>query len=143
MDALFAYQIKDILKERGWTSVELAARWKISVTWMSHLVNSPSARPPMFDDAIRGLPPRSETTVQRQARHIRKPKPKKKFEMFPIGRIFQAENGQFIEPETEVYVVDVRSDGQEILVQIVDSDETFTLTATQMASHFADTTRSI
>lgn len=54
--------------------------------------------------------------------------------MYPTGRIFQAENGQIIEPETEVYVVDVLSNGQEILVQIVDSDETFTLTETQMTA---------
>lgn len=106
--ALSAVDIKAIVKERGWSFVDLAARWGVSVTWMSRLVNSPHTRPAMYDDAFRGLPTRNAVTVAREARHIRKRKPAERrwtaAEMFPIGRIFEALDNRWLEEGTRLYV---------------------------------------
>ena len=87
---LGAVEIRNLVRARGWTFVDLAARWEVSVTWMSRLVNSPRTRPLMYDDAFRGLPLRESVEVKRAPRHIRKRKPAPKTwspaEMFPRGQ---------------------------------------------------------
>lgn len=130
--ALRPEEIKALLKERGWSMVDLAARWEISSAWLSTLINKTEGdrRPKMYEDAFRGLPPRSSVTVVRQARHIRKP-PKRKArlwsfdEMFPRGRLFQATNSQIADEGTRFVVIETRTAGLErsVLMQVVDEDD--------------------
>lgn len=111
---LSASEIKKIVKDKGWTFVDLAARWEVSVTWMSRLVNEPHIRPIAYDDAFRGLPDRGAASVTRQPRHKRKRRPAPRAwspqEMFPPGRLFQAEDSSIAEEGTRFAV-------QEVLVQ--------------------------
>lgn len=103
---LSAVEIRNLVRERGWTFVDLAARWEVSVTWMSRLVNSPHTRPVMYDDAFRGLPLRESVEVKRAPRHIRKRKPAPKAwspaEMFPRGRMFEAIDNKVVEEGTRL-----------------------------------------
>ena len=103
---LGAVEIRKLVRERGWTFVDLAARWEVSVTWMSRLVNSPHTRPVMYDDAFRGLPLRESVEVKRAPRHIRKrkatPKAWSPAEMFPPNRLFEAIDNQIIEEGTRL-----------------------------------------
>lgn len=103
---LGAVEIRKLVRERGWTFVDLAARWEVSVTWMSRLVNSPHNRPVMYDDAFRGLPLRDSVEVKRAARHIRKRKPTPKAwspaEMFPPDRLFEAIDNNVVEEGTRL-----------------------------------------
>lgn len=48
-------QMKEAIKQRGWTNRSLAERWGKSETWISKIVNNPE-RDRMWDDAVRGLP---------------------------------------------------------------------------------------
>jgi len=92
--ALQADEIRALVREKGWTFVEIAARWGLAATYMSRLVNQPHTRPAMYDDAFRGLPQRTDVKVEREPRHFRR-KPKKATpwtveQMFPVGRLFEA-----------------------------------------------------
>lgn len=50
-------QIKSILKSKGWTQKDVAARWGISVVWLSNITqNKKGERSLQHDDAFRGLP---------------------------------------------------------------------------------------
>lgn len=104
--ALSAAEIRILIKSKGWTFVELAARWGVSVTWMSRLVNQPHSRPPMYDDAFRGLPQRDVVHVVRERRHVRKRKPSERAwtpdEMFPPGRLFEAIDSRIVEEGTRL-----------------------------------------
>jgi hypothetical protein len=106
--ALSASEIKSLMKEKGWTFVDLAARWGVSVYWMSRLVNQTRTRPPMYDDAFRGLPPRERVDVEREPRHNRKRRavapawtPE---QMFPVGRLFEAIDNKIVEEGTRMAV---------------------------------------
>lgn len=127
--ALQPKEIKELLKERGWSNVDLAAHWDISSAWLSTMINKAELRPRMYDDAFRGLLPRSKVTVVRQARHIRKPpKPKARpwsfDEMFPRGRLFELIDNQLGDEGTRFVVAGTRIDGEErcVLMQVVDED---------------------
>jgi hypothetical protein len=104
--ALTAAEIRGLIRERGWSFVELAARWDVSVTWMSRLVNNPHSRPAVYDDAFRGLPRRETVEVQREPRHIRKRKPAPRAwslqEMFPCNRLFEAIDNKVVEEGTRL-----------------------------------------
>lgn len=104
--ALSAAEIRVLIKGKGWTFVELAARWGVSVTWMSRLVNQPHSRPPMYDDAFRGLPERDVAHVVREPRHVRKRKPPERAwtpdEMFPRGRLFESIDNKVVDEGTRL-----------------------------------------
>lgn len=121
--ALNPGEIKALMKQKGWTFVDLAARWGVSVTWMSRLVNQPHSRPPMYDDAFRGLPQREHSSVVREARHVRNwreaarkkreaERPWTPEEMYPVGRIFEALDNRILEEGTRLVAQGVtRRDG--------------------------------
>ena len=104
--ALTSAEIRLLVRDRGWTFVDLAARWEVSVTWMSRLVNNPHSRPAVYDDAFRGLPRRDTVEVQRESRHIRKRKPAPRAwspdEMFPRNRLFEAIDNKIVEEGTRL-----------------------------------------
>lgn len=107
--ALSASDVRALVRERGWSFADLAARWEVSVSWMSHLVNNPQERAPAYDDAFRGLPLRAVTHVVRQPRHVRRRKDAKKKprlwtqdEMYPAGRIFEATDNKVVEEGTRL-----------------------------------------
>lgn len=109
-------EIKDLLKQRGWINVDLAAHWDISAAWLSTMINRADLRPKVYDDAFRGLPPRSEVNVVRQKRHIRKPpKPKPRLwsfaQMFPTGRLYELIDNQLGDEGTRFVVAGTRVDG--------------------------------
>lgn len=98
-------EIRSLLKDRGWTFVDVAARWGVSVTWMSRLVNNPHDRAAMYDDAFRGLPLREAVVVVREERHKRKPPKDDKWDlqrMYPKGRIFEAIDNKTAEEGTKL-----------------------------------------
>lgn len=97
-------QIKILLKSRGWSMVDVAARWGYSVGYMSRVVNDRS-RPPHLNDAFAGLPQRATTEVVREKRHIRVPKAKVVFAMFPVGRIVEADDNRYLEEGCRAVVV--------------------------------------
>lgn len=49
-------EIKDVLKEKGWSNKALAARWGYSEVWVSKIINNRD-RDIQWEDAFRGLPP--------------------------------------------------------------------------------------
>ena len=109
--ALTPAEVRDLVREKGWSFADLAARWKVSVSWMSHLVNNPHERAPAYDDAFRGLPYRAAVQVVRQPRHVRrhasgKPRSKPRLwthdEMYPSGRIFEATDNKVVEEGTRL-----------------------------------------
>lgn len=109
-------QVKRIIRERGWTFVDLAARWGISVTWMSRLVNKPRSRPAMYEDAFSGLPTRERVTVEREARHVRKRRARSAWtiqEMFPNLRLFEAIDSRVVDEGTQLFVYEVRGTGRD------------------------------
>lgn len=102
--------VKKLIRERGWSFVDLAARWDISVFWMSRLVNQPATRPAMYEDAFKGLPLRTEVVVARKTRHVRKRKPRQAWsvlDMFPPKRLFEALDNQVVEEGTLLFVHEV------------------------------------
>jgi hypothetical protein len=113
-------EVKALLKQKGWKSVDLAAHWGHCVAYVSWLVNNPSARPPVYDDAFRGLLQRDDVVVQREERHRRKP-PKAKWTaeaMYPKGRVFVAQDSSLGPEEgTELAVLAVARRGDKVLVQ--------------------------
>ncbi len=114
--ALSAAQVRTLVRERGWTFVDLAARWQISVTWMSRLVNQPHERPAMYEDAFRGLPKRELVVVSRQPRHVRKRKVSVAWsvqEMFPQRRLFEALDNKIVDEGTLLVVQEVLGKGRE------------------------------
>lgn len=148
--ALLPSEIKALLKDRGWSNVDLAAHWDISSAWLSTMVNRADLRPKMYDDAFRGLLPRSNVTVVRQARHIRKP-PKRKDrlwsfgEMFPRGRLFELIDNQLGDEGTRFVVAGTRIDGDKhvVLMQVVDDDDQvqdspFEVSREQAVEHLCD-----
>ena len=100
-----ADEIKQLLRERGWSMVELAARWEISITWISRLVNKPASRPAMYEDAFRGLPARASVQVRREARHKHRKASKGLWtpaQMFPPGRVWVAIDSAVVEEGTRL-----------------------------------------
>ena len=99
-------QTKALLRERGWLMLDLAARWKISPAWASKLINHPELRNAIHEDAFAGLPHRGQVEVQRQARHMRKPRPKgwTLAQMFPVGRVFEALDSALMDEGTRMAV---------------------------------------
>lgn len=145
--ALGASEIKALMKAKGWTFVDLAARWGVSVTWMSRLVNQPRSRPPMYDDAFRGLPQREATEVVREARHVRKRKaPERAWtpeEMFPIGRLFEAIDNKVVEEGTRLVSRGVQRKAGTVFIKyfVQDGDaagDEFELQMDAAQLHFAD-----
>lgn len=118
-----AGEVKALLRTKGWTMTDVAARWGVSVFWMSKLVNQVHTRPPCYEDAFRGLPQRDEVAVQREARHNRKkkalPRAWTPAEMFPKGRLFQALDNKVVDEDTELAVVAVCGEGGAIRVRFV------------------------
>lgn len=142
--------VKGIIRERGWTSVDLAARWGISVTWMSRLINQPHSRPAMYDDAFKGLPSRKLVSVEREARHVRKRKERKAWtvaEMFPQHRLFEATDSQIVDEGTQLFVSEVTGNGRdaEICFRLVEHPEDvgaeLLLDIDTAQRHFADLCR--
>jgi hypothetical protein len=145
--ALAAVEIKALMKAKGWTFVDLAARWGVSVTWMSRLVNQPRSRPPMYDDAFRGLPQREVTDVVREARHVRKRKPPERAwtpeEMFPQGRLFEAIDNKVVEEGTRLISqgIERRAGGVFIKYLVNDGDaagDVFELEMVTAQAHLQD-----
>lgn len=144
---LAATEIKALMKSKGWTFVDLAARWGVSVTWMSRLVNQPHSRPPMYDDAFRGLPQREATQVVREARHVRKRKPRERAwtpeEMFPLGRLFEAIDNKIVEEGTRLISQGLcRRDGAVFIKYLVNDGDAagdeFELKMNEAQAHFQD-----
>jgi len=137
-----------LMKQKGWTFVDLAARWGVSVFWMSKLVNQPHSRPPMYDDAFRGLPMRAETEVVREARHKRKHwEPRNAAwsaeEMFPAGRVFEAIDSKIVEEGTRMFVQEVSRAGKDVVIKfrLAEGDaagEDFDVGMDLAQCHFAD-----
>lgn len=118
---LTARQVKAVLKAKGWRGVDLAAHWGHSVAYISWLVNNPLERPAPYDDAFRGLLPRSEVDVVREDRHRRKkPQPRWTLEaMYPIGRVFVAlDSALGPEEGTEMAVSEVERNGEQMTVTL-------------------------
>ena len=145
--ALSATEIKALIKQKGWTFVDVAARWGVSVTWMSRLVNQPLCRPPVYEDAFRGLPHRDGTQVVREARHERKRKPGDRAwtpeEMFPIGRLFEAIDNKVVEEGTRLVCQGVERKAGTLFVnyQVHEGDaagDEFELQMDAAQLHFAD-----
>jgi hypothetical protein len=140
---LSARQIKTLLRERGWTATDLAARWGHSVTYMSRLVNDPFGRPKVYEDAFLGLPDRASVEVVRERRHARKPakKPATVQQMFPVGRLWEAEDNAVLPEGTRVAVIAVRQTGAGVAIRFRTQDEfqeEFELSPADAASHLAD-----
>lgn len=146
--ALSTKEVRALVQTKGWTFVDLAARWGISVTWMSRLVNQPSTRPIMYDDAFRGLPQREATTVIRETRHIRKRKtgarPWTPLEMFPLGRVFEATDSRVVDEGTRWVVCAAEGVKEAFSVtfrsaeDLHDVDREFSLGLEEAQMHFAD-----
>jgi len=145
--ALTTAEIKALMKQKGWSFVDLAARWGVSVTWMSRLVNQPQARPAMYDDAFRGLPQRQVAHVVREKRHIRKrkeaPRAWSPEEMFPVGRLFEAIDSQVVEEGTRMVSQGVaRRDGQVFIAYMLAdghaAGDEFELAMEDAQNHLAD-----
>lgn len=124
---LTAPMVRSMLRERGWTNADLAAHWGHSISYVSWLVNTPNERPRVYDDAFRGLLPRSQVEVHLEPRHRKKKAPKKWTiaEMYPPGRVFITQNGRLGPEEgTELVVRAIRRAGDEHLVtfQILSGD---------------------
>jgi hypothetical protein len=100
-----ASEIKSLFLSRGWKSVEVAAYFGVSVQYLSKRVNN-SRRGHLYDCAFLGLPLREEVEVVREARHNRTSGKVAvdALELFPIGRILQAENNQVVEEGARVVV---------------------------------------
>lgn len=123
---LSAAQVRERVRQQGWTFVDLAARWDISVTWMSRLVNQPNERPAMYEDAFNGLPVRDTVAVKRQQRHVRKRKPKTFWsvhQMFPPRRLFEALDNRVVDEGTVLVVQEVRGSGDEVEICFRLADE--------------------
>ncbi len=144
---LGAVEIRKLVRDRGWTFVDLAARWEVSVTWMSRLVNSPHTRPLMYDDAFRGLPLRDSVEVKRAPRHIRKRKPAPKSwspaEMFPRGRLFEAIDNKVVEEGTRLSCMGLVTSEPQPLVrfQVLNGEaagDTFEVDMAAAQCHLAD-----
>ncbi len=143
-------QVKRIIRERGWTFVDLAARWGLSVTWMSRLVNRPHSRPAMYEDAFNGLPTRERVTVEREARHVRKRRARNLWtvqEMFPDRRLFEAIDSQVVDEGTQLFVHEVRGAGREAAICLRlaehphDDNAELLLDVDTAQRHFADLCR--
>jgi hypothetical protein len=116
---LSAQAVKQLLAERGWLMADVAARWEISITWMSRLVNNPHSRPKVYEDAFAGLPPRDAAVVHRQVRHNRRRKPADLWgpeRMFPAGRIFEAIDNAVADEGTRLFVARVEGQGEQACV---------------------------
>lgn len=145
--ALAAADIKALIRAKGWTFVDLAARWGVSVTWMSRLVNQPHSRPPMYDDAFRGLPQREQEHVKREPRHIRKRKESQRAwtpeEMFPPGRLFEALDNKVVEEGTRLISLGVQRRDGDVYVRYLlnegeEGGEEIELPMEAAQLHFAD-----
>ncbi len=131
-------EIKALLREQGWTAIDLAARWGHSAAWMSTLINEPDRRPAVYEDAFRGIPPRNSVTVKREARHHRKPKPQRWTvkQMFPLRRVFEAIDSILVDEGTRLVVVGVGADN---LVEFqIDDSPNLVVPAAVASTHFAD-----
>jgi len=149
---LHPQQIKKLVKDRGWVMVDVAARWGVSVTWMSRLVND-RERSQHYDDAFTGLPQREVATVVREPRHVRKAGESKggrsrvgQFELFPVGRVLVAEDNQHLEEGTRVVVAKSTAGrlkagtGVPLLtLRVTDSDHELQLSQDEVVHRFADT----
>ena len=139
-----ASQIKTLLKERGWSLTDVAARWGYSVTWMSRLVND-LGRSAHYNDAFFGLPKRESAHVIREARHIRKAKIKPVIPMYPVGRLVEADDNRYLDEGTRAVVIantadqtkQNRGDGI-VTLQVCATLDTFDLTMTEVSLGFCD-----
>jgi hypothetical protein len=137
-------EIKAIVKQRGWTFVDLAARWGHSVFYMSRLVNQPHTRPPAYDDAFRGLPLRADIHVDREPRHRRKKKAGQlwsRAQMFPTGRLFVAIDNKVFDEGVQVAVEAFEGGGpgpEQVHFTLVETGEAVSLEADVVLNHFQD-----
>ena len=97
-------EIKALLVKTGWSSVDVAVYWGLSVTYLSGVINS-RERGEKYNCAFRGLPQRGEVALVRKARHIRHSKSKKTVELNPKGRVLEALCSRYIEEGLRVVVV--------------------------------------
>lgn len=132
--------------------VDVAARWGVSVTWMSRLVND-RERSQHYDDAFTGLPQREVATVVREPRHVRKAGESKggrsrvgQFELFPVGRVLVAEDNQHLEEGTRVVVskstagrLNAGTGVPLLTLRVTDSDHELQLSQDEVVHRFADT----
>ncbi|HEX2543292.1 MAG TPA: hypothetical protein VHL79_00340 [Ramlibacter sp.] len=144
-----APEIRTMLRAKGWTNADLAAHWGHGLTYISWLINNPNDRPRVYDDAFRGLPPRNSVNVRLEPRH-RKKKPAKKWsipEMYPLGRVFIAQNCSLGPEEgTEMAVVGVERRGSEHVISFellsgVAAGETIRVVHGQGTDHLDDTSQ--
>lgn len=153
-----AEHTKRLLAAKGWKSVDLAARWNMSITWLSKLINAED-RAPHWDDAFRGLPDRHTVGVTRKARHIRNRKTTgliaRGDALFPNNRILVAIDNTFVEEGTRLFVVsttklkrkalagadrrNTETASPMVMLSVIDdSSNVFTLDQDIIALHFAD-----
>lgn len=113
-------ELRAHVKALGWKHTDLAARWGLSLQWVSRMISRPDERTDFFEDAFRGLPPRADVTVVREPRHDRKLSVEEKesrrrqraverakraererlwskAEMFPSRRVFEAIDNRIVE----------------------------------------------
>lgn len=150
---LSADQVRKLVRTRGWTFVDLAARWGISVTWMSRLVNQPHSRPLMYEDAFAGLPQRTAVAVSRESRHVRKRRVRKQWsvaEMFPRDRLFEATDSRVVDEGTILVVHEIQGQGRDnakICFRLADAPDDeegeIVLDVAAAQCHFADLCRDL
>ena len=138
-----ANEVKQLLRERGWSMVELAARWEISITWISRLVNRPATRPAMYEDAFRGLPARASVQVKREARHKHRKASRRLWtpaQMFPEGRVWVAIDSALVEEGTLLVTRAVRGQGPGAMVrfELPGDPNPLEVSAEQASTHLCD-----
>lgn len=105
-------QIRRLMKERGWTNIQLAGHWGLALNYVSWLINHPLDRPRVYDDAFRGLLPRDQVEVTLEGRHRRPqwtPRTQATEAMFPPGARYITENSTLgLDEGTELEVVSMR-----------------------------------
>lgn len=149
-------RVKALLSAKKWRMVDLAARWGISVVWMSRLVNEPNTRPPHYDDAFAGLPICDKDAVTREPRHNRTSKKTVKasdttgfvngrMELFPIGRVLEAIDNTYFDEGTRFVVVGSTlsqltsaQDTPVFSLRVCDTTETIDISQDDVVLRFAD-----
>lgn len=143
-------RIRQLMRERGWTNIQLAAHWGLALNYVSWLINHPLDRPRVYDDAFRGLPMRSEVEVNLETRHKRpqwKPKTQATEAMFPAGARWITENSALgLDEGTELEVVSMRRGpkGVQVVFRVLSGEgegDVLELDHPQHTNHLASDTR--
>ena len=65
---------KQVVQAKGWTYRALAVRWHVTPEWVSEISRNP-ARPPHYDDAVLGLPDRTQRPPKQPTAKTRRSSP--------------------------------------------------------------------